>query len=84
MGIKMRKEKSRPETLSARFIQRLMQVFRLQLPFEEPYSNKEFCQETLNHAEITLSFTTAHTGFFQTLPGFTAQHRPLGVSRSHL
>jgi len=34
----MKKEKSRPETLKARFFQGLMQVLRSQLSFEAPYS----------------------------------------------
>lgn len=45
----MRKEKSRSDTLRARVIQGLVQVLRSQLAFEAPYSNKEFCQKTLNH-----------------------------------
>lgn len=69
----MRKEKSRSETLRTRFIQGLAQVLRSQLAFEEPYSNKEFCQKTLNHVQSTLSFMTAHTGFPQMLLGFRAQ-----------
>lgn len=69
----MRKEKSRPETLRARLIQGLMRVLRSQLSFEAPYSNEEFCLKTLNHAQSTLSFITAHTRFLQMLLGVMAR-----------
>lgn len=65
MGFKMRsltRGKINPDQMH-RFIQGLTQVLRSQLSFEAPYSNDEFCQETLNPAQSTLSFMIALTGF---------------------